>query len=94
MTGNPLFWAYANVAFEALVVFILPLGFAVRELILLRRDERASAGRGSLEAASPAEAHEAVHAAALAVEQDEALAAAMKGWEEATVGDGLRRIAR
>lgn len=31
-------WAYANLAFEALVVFVLPLAFATRELVLLRRD--------------------------------------------------------
>ena len=45
MTGGSLFWAYANLAFEALVVFILPLGFAVRELVLLRRDRRKAAGK-------------------------------------------------
>jgi hypothetical protein len=86
-----MFWAYANLLFEALAVFILPLAFAVRELVLLRRDERASAAPGSTEAGSPAEAHEALHAAALAVEQDEALAAEMNDWGEATVADGLAR---
>ena len=46
MPEDRIFWAYANLLFEALVVFILPLGFAVRELVLLRRDERASVERG------------------------------------------------
>jgi hypothetical protein len=34
------FWAYANIIFEGLIVFVIPLGFAVRELVLLRRDAR------------------------------------------------------
>ena len=89
--GGRLLWAYANLLFEALVVFVLPLAFAVRELILLRRDERASAEPDSIDGGSPAEAHEALHAAALAVEQDEALAAEMSDWEKATVADGLAR---
>jgi hypothetical protein len=38
MNENQLFWAYTNILFEAFVVFILPLAFAIRELILLRRD--------------------------------------------------------
>ncbi len=46
MTGGSLFWAYASLVFEALIVFILPLGFAARELILLRWDDRVEAERG------------------------------------------------
>jgi hypothetical protein len=63
----------------------------VRELVLLRRDGRAAAAPDPVEAGSPAEAHEALHAAACAVEQDEALAAEMADWDEATVADGLAR---
>jgi hypothetical protein len=40
MTSH-LFWGYANIAFDVLVVFILPLAFALRELVLLRRERRA-----------------------------------------------------
>lgn len=43
MGEDRLFWAYANLVFEGLVVFVLPLAFAVRELILLRRDKAATA---------------------------------------------------
>jgi hypothetical protein len=38
-----MFWAYANILFEGFVVFILPLAFAVRELVLLRRDKEVAA---------------------------------------------------
>ncbi len=41
MAEDRLFWAYANLVFEGLVVFVLPLAFAVRELVLLRRDKAA-----------------------------------------------------
>jgi hypothetical protein len=40
MAEDRIFRAYANLLFEALVVFILPLGFAARELLLLRREQR------------------------------------------------------
>jgi len=43
MIGHP-FWGYANIAFDFLVMFILPLAFAIRELILLRRDRQAERG--------------------------------------------------
>jgi hypothetical protein len=46
VTGGSLFWAYANLAFETFVVFILPLAFAVRELVLLRQDRQQAAERG------------------------------------------------
>lgn len=42
MAEDRLFWAYASILFEGFVVFILPLAFAVRELVLLRRDKAAS----------------------------------------------------
>lgn len=42
MPEDRMFWAYANLIFEGLVVFILPLAFAIRELILLRRDKAAT----------------------------------------------------
>ena len=42
-----MFWAYANILFEGFVVFILPLAFAVRELVLLRREKVAAAGTGT-----------------------------------------------
>jgi hypothetical protein len=45
MPDDRLFWAYANLVFEGLVVFVLPLAFAVRELILLRRDKTAGERR-------------------------------------------------
>ena len=44
MIGHP-FWGYANIAFDFLVMFILPLAFAIRELILLRRDRQAERGQ-------------------------------------------------
>ena len=43
MIGHP-FWGYANIAFDFLVMFVLPLAFAIRELILLRRDRQAERG--------------------------------------------------
>jgi hypothetical protein len=43
MPDDRLFWAYANLIFEGFVVFILPLAFAVRELILLRREKATEA---------------------------------------------------
>jgi hypothetical protein len=42
MGDDRLFWAYANLVFEALVVFILPLAFAAYELARLRRDRERS----------------------------------------------------
>jgi hypothetical protein len=42
MLEDQIFWAYANIVFEGLVVFVLPLAFAVRELILLQRDRAAA----------------------------------------------------
>lgn len=72
MSDGPLFWAYANLAFEAVVVFILPLAFAARELVLLRRDGRKAAGKRG-----------ALREAALAVEADDALAAGMGDESEA-----------
>jgi NADH:ubiquinone oxidoreductase subunit 3 (subunit A) len=44
MIGHP-FWGYANIVFDLLVVFILPLAFAIRELILLRRGDRGAKHR-------------------------------------------------
>jgi len=38
------FWGYANIVFDVLIVFILPLAFAVCELILLRRDRQTERG--------------------------------------------------
>jgi hypothetical protein len=35
------FWGYASIVFDVLIVFILPLALAGRELILLRRDREA-----------------------------------------------------
>jgi hypothetical protein len=46
MTGGHLFWGYANIAFDFLVIFLVPLAFAVRELILLRRHDRAGGREG------------------------------------------------
>ena len=43
MTGHS-FWGYANIVFDVLIVFILPLAFAMRELILLRRDRQTERG--------------------------------------------------
>jgi len=43
MSGHS-FWGYANIVFDVLIVFILPLAFAVRELILLRRDRQTERG--------------------------------------------------
>jgi hypothetical protein len=37
---GPLFWGYANLAFDFLLIFIFPLAVAVRELVLLRRYDR------------------------------------------------------
>lgn len=45
MTEDRLFWFYAGLIFEGLVVFILPLAFAVRELIVLRRERAGKAER-------------------------------------------------
>ena len=39
MIGHP-FWGYASILFDFLIIFIIPLGFAVRELILLNRHDR------------------------------------------------------
>ena len=39
MAGH-LFWGYANIAFDILIIFIVPLALALRELILLRRFDR------------------------------------------------------
>lgn len=41
------FWGYASILFDFLVVFILPLAFAVRELVLLRRHDSDAAKRNS-----------------------------------------------
>ena len=37
MIGHP-FWGYAGILFDVLILFAAPLGFAIRELVLLRRD--------------------------------------------------------
>jgi hypothetical protein len=39
MTSH-MFWGYANILFDFLVMFIIPLGVAIRELVLLRRHDR------------------------------------------------------
>jgi hypothetical protein len=49
MAEDRLFWAYANLIFEGIVVFVLPLAFAVRELVLLRRDKAAAESRAERE---------------------------------------------
>lgn len=43
MTGHQ-FWGYANILFDFLLIFIIPLGFAIRELVLLRRHDRGGPG--------------------------------------------------
>ena len=35
-----MFWGYANILFDFLLIFIIPLGVAIRELVLLRRHDR------------------------------------------------------
>jgi hypothetical protein len=40
MIGHP-FWGYASILFDFLLIFIIPLAFAIRELVLLRRHDRA-----------------------------------------------------
>lgn len=39
MIGHP-FWGYTSILFDFLLIFIIPLGLAIRELVLLRRYER------------------------------------------------------
>ena len=39
MTGQ-LFWGYASILYDFLLIFIIPLAFAIRELVLLRREDR------------------------------------------------------
>jgi hypothetical protein len=40
MIGRP-FWGYAGILYDFLLIFLLPLAFAIRELVLLRRHDRA-----------------------------------------------------
>jgi hypothetical protein len=44
--------AWASIVFEFLLIFALPLGFAIRELVLLRREDTARAA--GLEPPAPA----------------------------------------
>jgi hypothetical protein len=46
MTGH-IFWGYANIAFDFALIFLIPLAFAVRELVLLRRQDSADGGEES-----------------------------------------------
>jgi hypothetical protein len=39
MVGHQ-FWGYAGILFDCLIAFVIPLAFAVRELVLLRRYDR------------------------------------------------------
>jgi hypothetical protein len=38
--ASHMFWGYVSILFDFLLMFIIPLGVAIRELVLLRRHDR------------------------------------------------------